>query len=594
MVVASAAQHAILQQMIQQFDAPPAADRQLKYYPLPERETGDLENILQTFVPKATIQLQSDSRRLMVIATASEQETIERLLSQLSTTATDTPQKQLRVFTVTPEQRRQFVSTYKQISPELTTITILESSQPNELQIVAREDQQQRVAELLQELKEQFPDELRQLKFYDVTPALRARFSALKDQLAPELRDVQVLDGDQPDRMGLVATDIEHARATDLLQQLRSELPVQESQLQVYAVTPSQRKRFLAILPSLQNELPGIRLVETSLPTELTIWARPAQHERLNEVLQSLRDVESTPSLQLVAYPVEQGDPTSIQTVLQELYPDTKIVADQESGRVLVWTTPAEHEQIEQAVQQMDAPAAAGKNKMVYYQLGEIDARDVVQMFQELAPDMSLVADRDSNSIIAWGTEKDHELLAKTVEDFRQQAGEGRRTIVSYPYGNRSTRDVQFLLQELVPNARVTGDRTRRMIIVWATPEEHELIQQAMLKLTGGETEGSGELRVYTITRMRANDVVEALQQIAPNAQISVSSDRGQILVWADAATHDQIRAAVEKIEVGDPDAQKGAVRIYQGRPEILKRVRGLLEEIAPAPKRFPTPRPTD
>ena len=113
--------------------------------------------------------------------------------------------------------------------------------------------------------------------------------------------------------------------------------------------------------------------------------------------------------------------------MLQELYPDTKIVADAESSRVLVWTTSAEHEQIEQAVRQMDAPAAAGKNKMVYYRLDEIDARDVLEMLEELAPSMSLVADRDSNSIIAWGSEKDHALLKKTAEDFRQQAEVGGR-----------------------------------------------------------------------------------------------------------------------------------------------------------------------
>ena len=100
---------------------------------------------------------------------------------------------------------------------------------------------------------------------------------------------------------------------------------------------------------------------------------------------------------------------------------------------------------------------------MVYYQLGEIDVRDVVLMFQKLTPDMSLTADQDSNAIIAWGSEKDHQKLAKTVEDFRQQAGEGRRTIVSYPFGNRTTTQIEKLLQELVPKARLAGDSAGRV-----------------------------------------------------------------------------------------------------------------------------------
>ena len=450
------------------------------------------------------------------------------------------------------------------------------------MHVVGDLHQQQRVARLLEELILQFPDAPRQLKFYDVPAALRTRFTTLKEQLAPELKEVQIVEGDRPDRMGLVATEAEHLRAEDLLKQLRGDLPVEESHLRVYPVTPAQRKRFLALLPSLQAELPGVRLVETSLPTELTLWARPAQHERLATVLQSIADRDTATALQLVAYPVEQGDVKSIQTVLQELYPDTKIVADAESSRVMVWTTPTEHAQIEQAVRQLDAPAAAGKNKMVYYQLGEIDARDVVAMFLKLTPDMSLTADQDSNSIIAWGSEKDHQKLAKTVEDFRQQAGDGRRTIVSYPFGNRTTTQIEALLAELVPKARLAGDAAQRAILAWATPEEHALIQQAMLKLSGGEAGDAGELRVYTITRIPAADAVAALQQIAPLALVSVASDKRQIMVWADAATHDVIRAAVERIETGDPDGHQGSLQVYPGRPEILTRLKALLTQVAP------------
>ena len=279
-VVASAAQHAILQQMIQQFDSPPAADRELKFYPLPDRLAEDAESILKAFVPKATIQLKSDPRRLMVIASESEQQTVERLLQQLSSTATQMTQKTLRVYTVTPEQRRQFVSTYKQIVPELQTITVQETQQPNELQIVADETQQLQVAKLLEELKQQFPDEPRQLKFYDVTAALRARFMSLKDQLAPQLRDVQVVEGDQPDRMGLVATDAEHVQATDLLQQLRSGLPDEEAQLRVFPVTPTPAQTIPGAIALAAERAAGNPHGRNVAADRTDHLGPPAQHER--------------------------------------------------------------------------------------------------------------------------------------------------------------------------------------------------------------------------------------------------------------------------------------------------------------------------
>ena len=84
--------------------------------------------------------------------------------------------------------------------------------------------------------------------------------------------------------------------------------------LRVYPVTPAQRKRFLALLPSLQAELPGVRVVETSLPTEVTLWrARTTRTTGCGAAVDRHRDTGI--ALQLVAYPVEQGDAKSIQVV---------------------------------------------------------------------------------------------------------------------------------------------------------------------------------------------------------------------------------------------------------------------------------------
>ena len=174
--------------------------------------------------------------------------------------------------------------------------------------------------------------------------------------------------------------------------------------------------------------------------------------------------------------------------MLHELYPDTKILVDTESRRVMVWTTAAQHAVIAQAVQQLDAPSAAGKRRMVYYRLGEIDARDVERLFQQLVPDMSMVSDRDTNSIIAWGTDKDHELMSKTVEDFRQQATEGDHTVVRYPCGTLDPDRVRRIAR---PNWSLARDLWRitanRAIVVWATPAEHKAIAAALQQMTHGQ-----------------------------------------------------------------------------------------------------------
>ena len=98
-VVASPAQHALLQRMLQQFDTSPSADSQLESYPLPDRASDELQSVLKVFVPKATIQLQADPRRLMVIASVNDQQTVKRLLEQLKLQFTAEP-RQLKFYDV--------------------------------------------------------------------------------------------------------------------------------------------------------------------------------------------------------------------------------------------------------------------------------------------------------------------------------------------------------------------------------------------------------------------------------------------------------------------------------------------------------------
>ena len=84
---------------------------------------------------------------------------------------------------------------------------------------------------------------------------------------------------------------------------------------------------------------------------------------------------------------------------------------------------------------------------MSYYRLGDVDVRDVIEILQGVVADMTLIADRSSNSVIAWGLEKDHQLLKETVEEFRNQAETEKRILKTYPCGARQVKD--FMACEL-------------------------------------------------------------------------------------------------------------------------------------------------
>ena len=377
--------------------------------------------------------------------------------------------------------------------------------------------------------------------------------------------------------IGVIGSDPEHERLTALLQQLRETIPAKKSVLRIFPVTPTLKKRFQGLLPSLDDQLSGVRIIDDAQPSQVAVWATEDQHKQVQTLLESLRTSDVGSEMELITYPLMTGDPESVQSILVELYPDTRIVADEESHRVMVWTTADQHSQIRRAIEQLDKPSTAGTSKMAYYKIGEVDARDVVRMFEDLLPKMTLTVDRDSNSIIAWGTERDHQLLAKTVEEFRKQSEGERKTVVSYPCGARDLRDVRRLVDDLVPRARLVTDAGNRTLIVWATPQEHATVQAAITEMTQGRDERGGSLRVYRVENIDADDLTPMLQATVPSAQVTSSADDRQLLVWANEEDQRKIAAVVEQIESGDPLQVNGSLHVYESRPSVLQQVSKLI-----------------
>ena len=58
--------------------------------------------------------------------------------------------------------------------------------------------------------------------------------------------------------------------------------------MEIYPATQAQKTRFNSILPSLTTDFPDIRSVVEVDRNEIAIWAKPAQHEKLKRIIDSL------------------------------------------------------------------------------------------------------------------------------------------------------------------------------------------------------------------------------------------------------------------------------------------------------------------
>jgi len=212
------------------------------------------------------------------------------------------------------------------------------------------------------------------LRFYPLENPLPANTLSVFARIVPKATVTPDIDGKW---LQVVASAADHALIkSNLEEQLKGLPPSEKRKLTVYSVTPAQRTRFQAVLPSLNNDLPDIRVVADGGPNELAIWAKPSQHTILSGVLDELkREAPANEKNQLVSYPLKFADPTTASTVLQTLFPGAKINVDLNTSRLLIWTRPADHPAIKQAIEELDGEKLIEKqDKVSIYPVPEIDA----------------------------------------------------------------------------------------------------------------------------------------------------------------------------------------------------------------------------
>lgn len=578
-VIAPASQQTTIRGLVEQLEVQRDNPLRIQDYALERLDPQQTQSVIQSLLPNLRMTVDNENRRLRVIGAAEEQTQVEKLLEQLAQAAPASEARTIARHELSPELRDRFQQLYRQLDPRLQSLQLLESKKPGELLVLATEDQHRRVEAVIDQVKQQFPMEVRRLAYYDVAASVRERFTSLRGQLAPQLGEIQVINDANDPRLGILASDSQHQQIQLVLDELLRGLPPETSQqLRVFAVTPTQRARFQAVLPSMKDQLGSVRVLDESRPRELVVWGTAEQLEKINELLPTLQLNDSEASQQLVVYPIVEGDPVAIQKVLSELYPDTKVLVDAESRRLMVWTTSEHQEQIALAIKQLDAPAAAGKKRMAYYRLEQIDVREVIVLFQRLLPEMSMVADRDSSSIIAWGSEQDHATLAKTAEEFRQQQVAGARTVVRYDCGMADVDRMRRLIDNLVPNARVISDNQQQALIVWATPNDHEAVAQAMVEIAKGGEQGDFSMQVYPVLHVSADELVPVIEEMVPTAQVRSADDDKRLFVFASAAQQEQIRKAIENLEK-NPASLQPVLKTYDLQRASAEQVRDLIDD---------------
>ncbi len=571
-VYATPSQQSLVKEILQQMQAGHAPEKRprLETYPVAEAGAEGLLQTLETIVPDARLTLDQNTGKLVAWAASDDQETIKETIEKLSGEQSPARIPQFEVYRLTKADPDMALNLLQNILPEAKLAV---DAQSRMLIAVAVPADQDVIRRTLAQLQPETPSpNIPELRYYPLALNLTPDSITALKKTVPRATIVLEANGD---RLMVVATSEEHEQVKATIGQIEGAAFAKlRSKLVIYPVTLAQRKRFMAVLSNLQNRLPGMRVIEDAEPGELSVWAKPPQHEVLAEILVELRrDVPSPEKYDLVAYPITTAEGANVLSVLTEMFPDTKLVLDEPSERLLAWTRSDEHDLIKKAIEQLqpqpDAEDAPVLRVYPYpYPATPGAPPSVDAALQQLVPKAQFTVDTVNQQLIVVASPADQAIVKKTLDEIDVGLpAEKQPRFEVYRVRGGNADELLTTLATLVPEARLTADPKTGNLIVWATPEEQQQVKTALGTLqrggAGSALEETPQLEVYRLTKADPSTTLSLLQELLPDAKLSVDAQTNSLIALAIPQEQRAIRAMLDQLQSQPPDPNAPELQFY-------------------------------
>ena len=538
---------------------------------------------LSPLVPNATLTVDSQTGKLIAWATAKDHAKVKAAIDKLVGDGTPENTRVVEIHAITRSDPTSAMTLLQSLVPDAQLS--VETTSGNLIALAVPADQET-IRKTLEQLQPTEPGpNTPELRFYQLSKPAPPTLIPGLSELVPK---AQLTLGPKAQRLMVVATVADHAVVKANLAKIDAAAHMEEQNtLKVHAVTLAERRRFNTLLPTIMTDLPGIQVITDAEPGELSIWARPSQHETIGKILEELkRKVPPEQKYKLVGYAVKSSDVTSVMTVLQDLFPDTKFTADARARRIFAYSTPAQHADIAAAMKEMEGDVSAtGEEKFVSHPVPATISSTVITVLNELLPGVTMYPDTSTGSIIAWGRDSEHELIAKTINQLQVEPdSKFKPYLMVYPPGDSDVTTLSTLLNTLVPQATVVPDTTNRTLSVFATAKDHKTVQSAINSVSATAT-GTGErtVKTYSLENQTAASATVLLRSIVPQAECSTGVDTHQLVVSAFAQDHRKIKKALDQLEAAGPPDTLPILKMYRLKSTTANSASIGMQPIVPA-----------
>jgi type II secretory pathway component GspD/PulD (secretin) len=607
-------QHTKFKTFIDSLDQPASTPTptSLKIYPLETAESTLVQTLLTAEFADAKITLDTEGKRLTVVATDSIQ---QKFAERLQAIEKELPKRQvmrLESYSV-PGMPAAALSTA--LTPLTTKAKVSVDTIKDRLLITADESNHQEIKQLIDVLSAQVsPDKQKLVVVYPIQNATPTQIKTVLDQITTGTTN---LADDKLKQLTVTGSIEMQAISKSTIDQMDKPRSSDGSPKEIRSFD-TKKTYATYLLPLLQKLWPDVELAADSTTNRILATGTKQELDRIAESLDRLISSPDGSPQSVKTYPVAAGDMTSLSTILSQIAPQALISPDVASRTITVFATQEQHSRVEQSLEQISKTAQTTKQPQTYLvkptqviavqtalitlfptasvatvptagqiivvateeqqakisavikgletqgQSGEKSIRvfpmdadriDATSMATTLGsmipPQIQIEVNAKNQTITAIGTKDELDTVAKKIDEIQQQlpAPEPSTSVV-YPLQFGNPVSAYTIISALLPRATVVYDITGKSVAVTAKPFEHERVRELM-KTFDAPRADAAITKVYRLKQPNAYGLATILSAQFPTASIYGGRADGTLIATATPIQHERIGELVKEHDQG-------------------------------------------
>ena len=562
LVVATARDHAIVQSTIQQVEKDSGGELpELKFYPLKKADGSNAVTILQTVSPSASISFEAAARRLSVVATKADHAAVLATLAKLEESAPSTEKRTLKIHAVTVTQRTRFEELLAGLQEELPGLQVITDAEPDELAVWATPSEQESVEQILAQLQRDVPPEQkRRLIVYPITKTDPAGVSEVLTILFP---GAKITVDEKASRLLIHARPAEHDTIRSAIEQLDTDAPVEkEIKLMAYPVKGLNSSVALSLL---QEELPELTVIQDTTAESFIVRGSLQDHGHVVELLDALRTASSSGTKRsLIVYPLLFANSSLAKSFMTSAFPEANAFPDDESGRMTVWATSADHERLRVVTAEMTADTGDNRGpRLERYPLKGVTAASLSPLLSRVAPDARTAFSGDNSVLVVWGRPGDHTAISQLVTEM---SGDSTtvRSLGTFDVKSTGASLAQTVLTTVVPEVTFLSADSPDVLLAWVDEAQQQRIETTLKQLASTDAvEGERDLKFYPVDANTISDTRTVLAQVVPSVSLTATADGNRLMARVTSAEDEQIQSTLQKLDDEKPFARQRDLKFY-------------------------------